>query len=331
MERHVRSQARGLYVVSRVLLISCAAMTGFYGWSFGLSWAEKALWATALIFVDIAGAYLWSASGTYSAVGEREQARAAIILGCLCFLVTLGGIIGFQGSTREVRANSSEQVSKLSAGFLEWSKSLAVDALSSQTNAKDKGASASKTMEAGIAAVGKAVSDQIGKIQAGEMGAAAGDGQATTIARVTGFKEADVRSWMTIGLAALLLIIQYGCLRQWSFLRNRIEPLVAAHAAAGVAVVANETPGKFGKSTTKTHKDEARREVIRMIVTGERFPQNKTLADRWGVSQTTVCHWLQEFTEEGHEIPFRGKGKRILTNGSGITHLSEVRKTKAEA
>jgi hypothetical protein len=337
MEKHVRSQARGLYVVSRVLLISCAAMTGFYGWSFGLSLAEKILWAVALVFVDIAGAYLMSTSGTHSAVGERNQAKGALILGSLCFCVTLGGIIGFQGTTREARAQSSEQASKLAAGFLEWSKSITVDALSEQSKVKDKGASASKTMEAGIAAVGKAVGDQIKNLQSGDI-PTVGDGQSATIARVTGLAEADVRSWMTIGLAALLLIIQYGCLYQWSFLRNRVEPLVAAHAASGVPVIAQESHDKFGKSPAKFAKDAARAEVIRLIVKGERFPQNKALAARWAVSPTTVCHWLQDFADEGHAIPFRGKGKRVLApnlNGNGAHHpatmLTEVLKKKASA
>jgi hypothetical protein len=47
------------------------------------------------------------------------------------------------------------------------------------------------------------------------------DGQATTISRVTGWNEAQMRSWAITGTSAALLVIQYACLWFYGFLRQQ--------------------------------------------------------------------------------------------------------------
>jgi len=58
------------------------------------------------------------------------------------------------------------------------------------------------------------------------------DGQAATLARITGLTEAQARSWATTALAAAFLVVQYIC--QWlaGFMRYRVEPVVSALASS---------------------------------------------------------------------------------------------------
>jgi hypothetical protein len=164
-----------------------------------------------------------------------------------------------------------------------------------------------------IESVAKVVDDQIAKLNSGEL-VTVSDGQATTISRVTGWNEAQTRSWAITGTSAALLFIQHACLWFYGFLRHRVEPVVMAlatsgHADSGVAQFKGQF-AKFAKFGTKFGKDDARRDVIRLLVAEDGFPSNRELARRWGVSTTTVCHWLQDFRGEGHHIPPSPRGGR---------------------
>jgi len=158
--------------------------------------------------------------------------------------------------------------------------------------------------------VAKVVDDQIAKLNSGEL-VSVSDGQATTISRVTGLNEAQTRSWAITGTSAALLFIQHACLWFYGFLRHRVEPVVSALAASGHANSGDaQFEAQFGKFGAKLSKDDARRDVIRMLVAEDSFPSNLELARRWRVSPTTVCHWLQDFREEGHGIPPSPRGGR---------------------
>jgi hypothetical protein len=84
----------------------------------------------------------------------------------------------------------------------------------------------------------------------------------------------------------------------------------SANANSGEAQFGGQF-GKFGKFGAKLSKDDARRDVIRMLVAEDLFPSNLELARHWRVSPTTVCHWLQDFREEGHRIPPSPRGGRV--------------------
>src|SRR5262249_59314387 len=53
MERQVRNQARVLFWVSALLLVTCASMTGTFGWSLGRSFYEKFIYTMGFVVADI--------------------------------------------------------------------------------------------------------------------------------------------------------------------------------------------------------------------------------------------------------------------------------------
>src|SRR5262249_53337687 len=155
----------------------------------------------------------------------------------------------------EIQAAVRERASGIADSFVEWSKSLAMKEIS-----KDKSKASPSTLDKGVGIVGDAVKRQLEMLESGK---AAPDGQATTIARMTGMSEAQARSW-TIGLtSAVLLFIQYSCWWFYGFIRQRLEPVVAAHAHFGHPIVtASDSGSKF---TPKFTKDAARSDVVKMI------------------------------------------------------------------
>lgn len=332
MERQVRNQISGLSLVAWALLLGCMAMTAMFGWGLGRTLVDKIVFAGSLMAVDLGGALAMKSSGVFSANGERRGVFWASVAAAICAVITFLGMLGFQSESREAQVAAREQAAKLASDTLGWSKSLAVDATlagaasKGKESAKDKAASTSMTMTAGIEAVGKLVRDQIAMLQNGEL-VVAGDAQGAALSRMSFglVSEAQARSWVMTAISAAFLSVQY--LFQWmaGYMRYRVEPVVSAMAR--LPVESGESQGKFGKFGskfgTKSSKDEARRDVVRMLVTEDRWPANVELARKWGVSTTTACHWLQEFRGEGHAIPPSPRGGRrqkrpaIHLNGNG--------------
>src|SRR5215813_8975558 len=75
MEQQVRNQARVLFWVSALLLITCASMTGTFGWSLGRSFYEKVIYTLGFVVADIGGAGLMAVSGTCAA-NKSDQGRS---------------------------------------------------------------------------------------------------------------------------------------------------------------------------------------------------------------------------------------------------------------
>ncbi len=321
MEKQVRNQARGLFFVSALLLVACATMTGLFGWSLGRSLVERVVFAMGLVGSDLAGAYLMATSGTCSANKEVGAAWGAVAAALVCCLLTFSGIIGFQSESREAQVASREQAAKIADDFLGWSKSIAVDAMQSQGKEKDKGASTSKTMTAGIEAVGKAVNDQMAKLNSGEM-AAVGDGQATTISRVTGWSEAKTRSWTITATSATLLFIQYACLWFYGFLRHRIEPAVRSqnHGPAW-AEKGRRSHDSVGDSVVGVSREMAKFDVQQQIAASVEL-SNEEYASRWGVAESKASRWLTQFQREGvlRRVP-RGRRKVAIAPSSANLKL----------
>lgn len=323
MERQVRSQARGLHFVSLALLAACMTMTALFGWGFGRTLIEKITFAGGLAAIDLAGALLMKSNGTWSA--HREYG-ALFWGGCgaaICAAITFLGILGFQSEARESQVASRERAVQVADDVLAYAKTTVTDAVSQQA----KGKSANPALiSAGIETLGKAAKDQIGMLQSGELVVSA-DGAGKTLSRVTGLTEAQARSWTVTVLSAAFLAIQYVLLYLYGFMRQRIEPVVAALAASGHHVDSGDNvASKFGKPAKFANSpkfDEARREVVRLIITGNPFPTNKEFARRWNVSSTTACHWLQALRDEGHDVPMPQRGGRrarkpaVHLNGNG--------------
>lgn len=317
MEKQVRNQARGLFFVSALLLVTCATMTGLFGWSLGRSLIEKVVFAMGLVGSDLAGAYLMATSGICYANKEVGAAWGAVLAALVCCALTFSGIIGFQADSREAQVASREQASKMAADYLGWSKSIAVDAVAAQGKEKDKTGSTAKTMTAGIEAVGKAVSEQMAKINSGEL-TAVGDGQSATIARVTGWSETKTRSWTITGTSATLLFVQYASLWFYGFLRHRIEPAVSA-LNNGPRAAGNGR--HFPDTVEKVSRVQARSD-IQLLVSQKVELCNSEIAARWGVSESEASKWLSDFQQEGiiRRVP-RGRRKVVVAPRPNGLHV----------
>jgi hypothetical protein len=328
MERQVRNQARGLLWVSILLLFACASMTSMFGWSMGRTLLDKVVYAIGLVAADLGGAYLMATSGTCSANRETRAAGWAMFAAIICCALTLSGIVGFQAENREGSVHSRERAIKLADSQIEWFKSLTTE------NAQGKGKASlpnTSAMALGFEAVGKAVKDQIERLQSGEISSTI-DGQATTIARITGASEEKVRSWMTTLTAGALLFIQYSCLWFYGFLRHRIEPAVGALAHGPLGPRPPVKSGQLRDNVEKTTFEQARQDVETNINAGIELC-NRQYADRWGVSESKACKWAKQLVRDGiAEQQWRGqrkvlvrcrKGLRVLYGGAVATAPSQ--------
>ncbi len=284
-ERQVRNLARGLFWVSAALLMACMTMTALFGWSLGTSWVNKAVFALGLASADVAGALLMNTSGACSANSEANASRGAFAVAVVCFCLTLFGVVGFQSENREATVQARERASNVSAAYLDWSKTAVTDA------ADKKGKGQPQAILSGIQAVGDQVKDQIRMLQSGELPAMA-DGQATTIARITGLKEADARSYSTAGGSVALLLIQYACLWFYGFVRQKIEPQIIARNSVGMSRMPQNADGKPAKPLIFSDFD-AREDLDRLLATGYHIDNISFLARRWGWSPNRAGRWLR--------------------------------------
>jgi hypothetical protein len=289
MEKQVRNQARGLFLASATLLIACTTMSAIYGWSLGNAFIDSAAFAMAFATADVGGAYLMSFSGTCTANKETSAARRSAFAAAVCMLLTFFGILGFQSENRENQVSSKERAIKVVDSFIGWAKDTAI---TKEPAAKDKTKPGAIT--AGIEAVGKAVERQVGMLKSGEISAES-DGQATTLANITGMDKAKSRSWTILIVSAALLFIQYSLWWAYGFLRHRLEPAVSAltHGPRGLP-----NSGHFPNSVEKVSRAEAKLDVQRQISAGIELC-NAEYAERWGVNESVASKWQTEFAQEG--------------------------------
>jgi hypothetical protein len=229
MERYVRNQIRGLSLVAWVLLFGCMAMTAMFGWSLGRTLVEKLVTAGALASIDLGGALLMKSCGTNTA----QRAWAGVWWGAIgalvCAGITFVGVLGFQSDSRETQVATRERAVQIADDLIAFSKTTITEAVNAPSKAK--GGPNPSLVTAGIETLAGAVNKQIEMLKDGTM-VVAPDGQAATLARITGLTEAQARSWATTALAAAFLVVQYIC--QWlaGFMRYRVEPVVSALASS---------------------------------------------------------------------------------------------------
>lgn len=316
MEKQIRNQARGLFWVSALLLVACATMTGMFGWSMGRTGIEKFVFAMGLVAADLAGAYLIATSGTCAASKEVWAARKAMMAAGVCCILTFTGIVGFQSESREGQVQSRERAIGMSDSFVEWSKTTTGTAV-----AQAKGRP-SETFVLGIKEVGKAVKDQIGMLQSGELAGVA-DGQATTFGRLTGMSEASTRSWAISGTSGALLFIQYACLWFYGFLRHRLEPIVAAQSLVSSSQFSAEKAASFANHAIFT--DAQARDDLTLLLRGgfqvDKYGAYSYLARRFGWSPNRTIRWLRQQADVKIPPPAKRAERKTLDRGADVVPI----------
>jgi hypothetical protein len=323
MEQQVRNQARVLFWVSAVLLVTCASMTGMFGWSLGRTLYDKFIYTMGFVVADIGGAGLMAVSGTCAANKATKAAIGAMAVAILCCTLTLLDIAGFQAENRESQVAARKKAIGLADATIEWFKTVTKE----NTQAKAaKGATNTEAMALGFDAVGKAVRDQQDRLLSGEVTAAV-DGQSALIARLTGATEETARSWTTAFTTIALLVIQYSCLWYYGFLRHKIEPVVGALTYGPLGPRPPVRSGQLRDNVAKATFEQACQDVEKNVTAGIELC-NRQYADRWGVSEPKACRWAKAIVRDGiAEQRWRGlrkvlvksrKGFRVLNGGAGI-------------
>jgi hypothetical protein len=313
MERQVRNQARVLFWVSAVLLVTCASMTG---WSLGRTLYDKFIYTMGFVVADIGGAGLMAVSGTCAANKATKAAIGAMAVAILCCTLTLLGIAGFQAENRQSQVAARKKAIGLADATIEWFKTVTKE----NTQAKAaKGATNTEAMALGFDAVGKAVRDQQDRLLSGEI-ASAVDGQSALIARLTGATEETARSWTTAFTTIALLVIQYSCLWYYGFLRHKIEPAVGALANRPVEPRPPIKSRQFRDNVAKATFEQARQDVEANVNAGIELC-NREYAGRWGISESKACKWAKHMVREGIAVQ-RWRGQRkVLVKGRKGLHL----------
>jgi hypothetical protein len=296
MERQVRNQARVLFWVSALLLVTCASMTGTFGWSLGRSFYEKFIYTMGFVVADIGGAGLMAVSGTCAANKATKAAVGAMAVAMLCCILTLLGIAGFQAENRESQVAARKKAIGLADATIDWFKTVTKD-LTQQGKTTKGSSSPTEAMTVGFNAVGRAVREQQDRLLSGEVTAAV-DGQSALIARLTGATEETARSWTTAFTTIALLVIQYSCLWYYGFLRHKIEPAVGALVHGPIGARTPVKSGQLRDNVAKATFEQARQDVATNVNAGIELC-NREYADRWGTSETKACRWVKHIVRQG--------------------------------
>lgn len=311
----MRNLARGLFLVAGALLLGCSTMTGIFGWWQGTTLIGSITTAAVFVAADWGGAIFTTLSGTCAANKEPGAAKGFGIVAFVCMALTLFGILGFQGENREMRAATRENSAKAFQGFVDWAEALV---------AKEHGGPAPKAkgkppegLESSIEAVGKTVTKQLEMLNSGQL-APMSDGQAVTIARVSGLSEAQARSWTVTVTSFALLIIQYVAWWGYGFCRQKLEPKISGivHGPRGENVTDNVTD-----NVAKISKQDARNDILALVANGIEL-SNRECALRWGVPDTRASQWRADFVQEGIMRKVLKNGRKVAVaprhmNGNG--------------
>jgi hypothetical protein len=319
MERQVRNQARVLFWVSALLLVTCASMTGTFGWSLGRSFYEKFIYTMGFVVADIGGAGLMAVSGTCAANRATKAAVGAMAVAMLCCTLTLLGIAGFQAENRESQVAARKKAIGLADATIDWFKTVTKD-LTQQGKTIKGGSTPTEAMALGFDAVGRAVREQQDRLLSGEVTAAV-DGQSALIARLTGTTEETARSWTTAFTTIALLVIQYSCLWYYGFLRHKIEPAVGALAHGPVGARRPVKSGQLRDNVVKATFEQACQDVETNVNAGIELC-NREYAGRWGVSEPKACRWAKAIVRQGiAEQQWRGQRKVLVKCRKGFRVL----------
>lgn len=300
-ERQVRNQGRVLLWVGLVLLGACMAMTAAFGVSYGRSTWEKALLATGLAGVDILGGTFVALSATYFSARARAAGSVLIFVAAFCFVITLGGIIGFQGDNREATAQKRERDVKIDTDQLDW--------LRGQTTTSPKQEKQSMLGE---------VKKQIDTLKSTDM--ALPDAFSSVVAPILGVKETDVRRYAVVGVSSVLLAAAYMALWFYGYTHQRVAPIIAAQSLAdsrqfvGGKVSLPENSAVFTKAA-------ARADLVQLLDGGfslKKYGAFSQLARRWGWTVNKTVRWLSAQQDLAGLLPDKRKPSPAHhVNGNG--------------
>jgi hypothetical protein len=320
MEKQVRNQARVLFWVSALLLVTCASMTGTFGWSLGRSFYEKFIYTMGFVVADIGGAGLMAVSGTCAANKATKAAVGAMAVAMLCCTLTLLGIAGFQAENRESQVAARKKAIGLADATIDWFKTVTKD-LTQQGKTTKGGSTPTEAMALGFDAVGRAVREQQDRLLSGEVTAAV-DGQSALIARLTGATEETARSWTTAFTTIALLVIQYSCLWYYGFLRHKIEPAVGALAHGPIGARPPIKSGQLRDNVAQATFEQACQDVETNVNAGVELC-NREYAGRWGVSEPKACRWAKAIVRQGlAEQQWCGQRKVLVKSRRGFRVLN---------
>lgn len=318
MERQVRNWGRGLLLVTLILLVITIGMTARYGWNTTPGdYFDKGWQAAVNGAIDLAGPLFAGLFGICVALRYRFWAFGVAILTAFCAIYTYQAIVGFRSSSTETLAHARSSAIGLSDRYMAWATDTVTKRMSDEKGPKGK----QEALESGIAAIGQQVKDQIKLLQSGDLPAP--DGQAATFARVFGTSEASARSWTTSLTAGLIVAICYGAAAAYGFLRQQLEPAVAALAAADSRQFSGGKTGIAGKVHEFT-KEAAREDLDRLLASGGVSLGKRgvfsQLARRWGWTVNKTIRWLYDQDDLVASLPRKSRGNIVPLNGSGRVH-----------
>jgi len=317
-EKQVRNLGRGLFALSVILLISCVGMTALFGWGLGTDPVNRALLALGFGATDVAGGVIMGFCGACFALKSWRVGTAALACACVCFVVSLYGVIGFQSSNRETLAQARERAVKLSDDYLAWSKS------TTATAAKGSGKAQQDLLVTGLNAVGEQVKGQIKMLQDGSL--IVPDAQASTLSRLLPVDEATARSWGIMAGSAALLLIQYACLWFYGFLRHKLEPAVIALAAADYRQFAASTAGNLPHPHGFT-PDQARADLEILLSSGfdlSKYGAVTQLARRWSWTNNRTARWLRSQSDLNVPPPAKRGPRRVASAPIAVNGRAHV-------
>lgn len=288
-ERQVRNVGRGLFWISAILVCLSIAMTGKFGWSFGIDLADKPIFAATAATIDILGAFLMTTCGL---LFGRKHYGAGVL--ALAFVLLCGGasavsIYGYQSSNRTGVAKAREKAAKLDENALEWFKSLATIGPKGERQER----------------IGD-VKEQLRSLK-GSLNELEPDTQASELAATFRTDPDSVRRVITMAGSGLILAAQFACLWLCGYLRQRVEP--------EASTISPDFARRFHATDLQSKERNARQDLLTLIAEGGTIASNKEAAERWNVDKATAHRYLEKFHAEGL-IKRRRNGKRREIHGA---------------
>jgi hypothetical protein len=312
-EKQARNQSRLLLWFGLMLLGISMSMAGKFGFGLGKELPDKIGNAVFYVLADAVGAVLMVTVGLLFA--RRMHAwgcfAALALVACIGFSIT--SIFGFQAANRVAISEGKKAAISRAEERLQWLRGGVVD----KSLAKERTSFLSEERE------------QFNAMQSMDV---TPDAQAKELAKLLGIEPDVAQRGMNIAGSGFILFLQFVCLSLSSFLRQRVEPEIAAQEAAISITNPRQLSANNSDKTNEPDKwvgynhAHAFADLRVLLEKGLDLTARgaiSNLAKRWGWSPQRVRRWLSEQPEFNLPPPRkRTRQASPMANGNGRVHAA---------
>ena len=324
-EKQARNLGRIFFWCGMILLCISMGMAGKFGFGLGRELPDKVGNALFYVLADGVGAALMMVVGLLFARRWYGVGVLATIALAACIVFSVTSIFGFQAANRVAISEGKKLNAERVEDRLKWLRGMMVD----------KGLSKERQ---------SFLSEEREQFTAMQGMDALPDAQASELAKLLGIDTDQAQRGMNIAGSGFILFLQFVCLSLSSFLRQRVEPEIAAQSAVNTITPRRLVAQHNSDNSHNSHsipdryvgfpKDHALSDLRLLVKNGLDLGDHgliTNMAARWKWDRQRVRRFISGQPEFRDKLPPPRKRSRAVHSGDNFNGLVATPNGKVHA